>query len=120
MVEGVSEEVDVAALPSGLGQDLHDASPQSLVVVGDHELDAAKAALFEGEKEIPPAGLAPAAGELDPEDLEVTVLVDADRHQDSLASNDAAFSHPFVAGIEDEVGVGFVEMAVSELVEALI
>ena len=40
VVEGVPEEMDVAPLPGGLGQDLPEGLAQPGVVVGDHELDA--------------------------------------------------------------------------------
>ena len=43
VVEGVPEEVDVAALEGGLGQDLADGGPEAGMVIGDDELDAGKA-----------------------------------------------------------------------------
>jgi hypothetical protein len=54
MVEGVPEEVDVAALESGLGEDLADGAPEAGVVVGDDELDAAEPAPAQAEEEVLP------------------------------------------------------------------
>jgi len=63
MVERVSEKVRVAALPGGASQDLADRLPQTLVIVGDHELDAKQAALFQPKQQIAPARPALAVGQ---------------------------------------------------------
>jgi hypothetical protein len=108
MVESIAQEVHIAALPGGLREDLHETAPQSLVIVGHHELHAVQTAVPKGNKEVPPAGLALPAGEFYAQDLPVSLLVDADGDQDGLAADDATLPHPFVAGIQDEIGIGLV------------
>ncbi len=54
MVEGVAEEVDVASLEGGLGQDLADGGAKARVIVGDDKLNAGKAASAQAEKEVFP------------------------------------------------------------------
>ena len=44
MVEGVTQEMDIASLKGGLGEDLADAGAKPGMVVGDDELDAIEAA----------------------------------------------------------------------------
>ena len=44
VIEGVAQEVDVAALEGGLGQDLADGRAQACMIVGDDQLDAVEAA----------------------------------------------------------------------------
>jgi hypothetical protein len=47
VVEGIPEEVPVAALPGGLRQNLADSGDKPSMIVGDDELDAPEAARFE-------------------------------------------------------------------------
>src|SRR6516165_9907562 len=54
VIEGVAEEVDVAALESGFGKDLADGRAKAGVIVGDDELDAVEAAPTQAEKEVLP------------------------------------------------------------------
>ena len=54
MIEGVAQEVDVAALEGGFGQDLADGRAKACMIVGDDELDAIEAALAQAEKEVLP------------------------------------------------------------------
>lgn len=61
VVEGVAEEVNVAALVGGLGQDLADRGAKAGVVVGDDELDAREAAGDQAAEKVAPRGAALAA-----------------------------------------------------------
>ena len=54
MVEGVAQEVDVASLEGGLGEDLADACAKPGMVVGDDELDAMEASPAQAEQEVLP------------------------------------------------------------------
>ena len=54
MVEGVTEEVDVAALEGGFGKHLPDGCAKACVIVGDDELDAVEAAPAQSEQEVLP------------------------------------------------------------------
>jgi hypothetical protein len=54
MVEGVAQEMDVAALKGGLGEDLADRRAKPGMIVGHHQFDAVEAALSKGEKEVSP------------------------------------------------------------------
>ena len=52
MIEGIPEEVHVAAPEGGFGEDLADGGAHAGVVVGDHAFDPAEAAfakIFPGE-----------------------------------------------------------------------
>jgi hypothetical protein len=60
-------------------QDLAQCRPEPGVIIGDHELDAAKTARLEPGKKIPPARPAFTIGELDRQYLAAAVPVDADR-----------------------------------------
>jgi hypothetical protein len=54
MVEGVAQEVDVASLEGGFGEDFAHGRAQSGMIIGDDELDPMQASLFEGEEEVFP------------------------------------------------------------------
>ena len=67
MVERVSEEMHIAALVSGLRQNLAQHRSQPGVIVGDDKFDPMQTARLEGQQKIPPARAALAIGELDRE-----------------------------------------------------
>ena len=54
MVESVAQEVDIASLEGGLGEDLADACAKPGMVVGDDELDAIEASPAQAEQEVLP------------------------------------------------------------------
>ena len=120
MVEGVAQEVHIAALPGGLGQDLGDALAQAGVVVGDDELHAGEAALPQAGEEVAPAGGALAGRGLDAEHAAVALAVDADGDQHRLGADHAALAHALVAGVADQVGVGLLQAPRGELGQALV
>src|SRR5690242_5645948 len=55
IIERVSEEMHVAALPSGLGQDLADRLLQAGVIVRDNKLNPGQAARLQPEEKVAPA-----------------------------------------------------------------
>ena len=69
MIEGVAQEVDVAALEGDFGQDFPDGGAKAGVIVGDDELDAIGAALAQAEKKVLPGRSAFAIGHVDRQDL---------------------------------------------------
>jgi hypothetical protein len=105
VVEGVAQEVDVAALPGGFGQDFGNGAFEAGVVVADGQADAGQAPLFQPEEELAPAGGALAAGQFDAEDAAAAFPVDPDGHKHGPAADDAVFADLLVAGVEDQVGV---------------
>ncbi len=109
--------MDVTPLSGGAGQDLGEGLLESRMVVGDHELDAVQAPLPEAHQEVFPARGALARGHVHRQDFQTAARVDADRDQDRLGTDHAAFAHLLVTGIEDEVGVGFVEASFGKLRE---
>ena len=121
VVEGVPEEVDVAALEGGLGQDLADGGPQAGVIVGDDELDAVQAA--------PPAGRAgsPSSDERLSR-LAISTARIWRRPSQSMPiaistawlRDHAGLAHLLVARVEDQVGEGLVERAAGKGGEALV
>ena len=54
VIEGVAQEVDVAALEGGVGQDLADGRAQACMIVGDGQLDAVEAAFAQADEEVLP------------------------------------------------------------------
>ena len=54
MVERVAEEVDIASLEGGVGEDLANGRTKPRMIIGDDKLDAMQASLFEGEEEVFP------------------------------------------------------------------
>ena len=93
VVEGVAQEVDVAALLGSFAEYFPDRPDESVVVVADHELDAVQAALAPaGEKRLL-AAAALAAGEFDAEDLAVAIPADADGDQHRLEADHTVLAH---------------------------
>src|SRR5215831_12179470 len=107
VVERISQKMHVTALIGRFRQDLAQCRPEPGVIIGDHELDATETARLEPGKKIPPARPALTIGELDRQDLAAAVPVDADRDQNCLADDYPALAHPFIAGVEDQIGKGF-------------
>jgi len=54
VIEGVAQEVDIAALEGGVGQDLADGRAQAGMIVGDDQLDAVEAAFAQADEEVLP------------------------------------------------------------------
>src|ERR1700760_3351872 len=87
VIEGVSQEMHIAALIGRFRQSLTQCRPEPGVIVGDHELDTVETAPLEPPQKIPPARAALAIGELDRQHLAAAVPVDADRNQHRLAED---------------------------------
>src|SRR5580704_3919095 len=51
-VQGVTPEIDIAALPDGFGQDLTNRRLQPRMIVGDDQLDAVKPARLESAQKV--------------------------------------------------------------------
>lgn len=73
VVQGIPQEMHIAALPSGFGQDLKDRLLQPGVVVGHDEFNTRQATLLQAQKEFLPTALALAVGHLDGQDLPLAV-----------------------------------------------
>src|SRR5579883_3600964 len=99
----------IAALPDRLRQHLADCRLEAGMVVRDSELDAVEPALLERQEEVAPARTALAVGELDGEDLSSTLPIDADCDQHRLALDHPRLTDPLVAGVEHEIGKGFLQ-----------
>lgn len=84
------------------------------MVVGNDELDAGQAAFLQAQQKLLPAALAFAVGYVNGQHLPLAVPVDADGDQDRLMGDDAAVALAFVAGVEDEIWIGFVEAPMGE------
>lgn len=117
VVDGVSQEMDVAALPHGFWQDLADGLAQPFVVVADGELYTPKAASLQADQEVLPRGRALAAGQADSKDATATFLIDADRDLDGTLPDDSALPNALVAGIQQDVGVVLLQRPFRELLE---
>ena len=120
MVEGVAQEVDVASLEGGLGEDLADGRAQSGMIVGEDELDAMHASPAQVEEEVLPGRTALAMGHFDGKDLAASVPVDADGDQHRLAHDDAALAHLLITRVEDEGRKGLGEGARGKGFEAFV
>src|ERR1700730_10749807 len=108
VVQGVAEEMDIAALPDGFRQNLTNRRLKSRMIVGDHQLHAVKPAHLESAQELAPARAAFPIGEFHPQYLAATVPVDADGNQHGMADNHSGLAYALVAGIDDQVGEDFV------------
>src|SRR5579884_449342 len=120
VVERVAQEMHGAALPGGLRENLADRRLQTLVIVGDDELDAGEPTRLQAGQEIAPARPALAVRQLDRQDLAPAVLVNRHRHQHSLADNDPGLAHLLVARIQDQIGIALVEPAFCERLQTLV
>ena len=69
MVERIPEEVHIAALEPGVGQNLADCGAQAGVVVGNDIFDTVETARLETDQKVFPRRTALAIGKLDTEDL---------------------------------------------------
>ena len=111
IIQRITEEVDVAPLPGGIGQHLGEGFFEPRVIVGDDELNAAKTPVLQANKEVFPGRLTLTRGEIDAQDFPASALIDTDRDQDRLGPDHTAFTHLLVAGIENKIRVGFVVTA---------
>ena len=122
MGEHVALEVDRAPLPRGPREFDLDGGLDRVVVVGDHQLDAAEPALNQALQE-PTPGLGPlASGRLDGEHLAVALVGDPDRDEERDIADGTGPARFEVRRIEIQVGVRplLVELAAAPLREHLI
>lgn len=109
VVERVAQKVDVATLPVRLGQRLHRGAFEAGVVVADDQLHAVQAAFLQPQQMLLPAGGALAAGQFDGQHMAAAVPADTQRDEHSAAVPHAVFPHPFVAGVQNHVGILLLE-----------
>jgi hypothetical protein len=95
-IEGVPEEVHIAALPGGFWQDFADRLLEAGMVVADDKLDACQAAPLQPGQELAPARSTFPVGELDRQDLSPAVFVDGYCDQHRLADDDPRLAHLLV------------------------
>jgi hypothetical protein len=77
--QDVAHEVHAAALPAGV-EHLGDRGLDTLMGIGDHQLDAAQAAARELAQEAGPERLGLGGTDIETQDLPPAVAVDTDRH----------------------------------------
>src|SRR6202048_5343906 len=92
VIEGVPQQMHVAALIGRLRQSLAQGGSEASVVISHYEFDAVETTRLEPQQEIPPARSALPVGELDRQNLAPAVPVDADRDQHRLAGDHAGFA----------------------------
>ena len=109
VVQGVAQEVHVAALPGRFRQNLADRPLQTRVVVGHDELDPVQAPLLECDQELLPTGRRLPVGQLHRQHLALPLPVDADRDQHRLRADHPVLTHLLVAGVQDQVGVDLIQ-----------
>ena len=117
IVEGVTEEVDVAALPHGLGQQLAHRALEPGVIVRHHKLDAVEAARLQPFHERRPARARLAVRQLDAEHLPPAFPVDPERNEHRLGLDHSVEADLRVARIQDHVGIGLLEPALRKATE---
>ena len=78
---------------------------QTLMVVGDHQLDPAQASSLQGSEKLVVGRFALGVRYLHRQDLPETVVSDPRDHQDPLAHHPRVHPHLLVAGIHEQVGV---------------
>jgi len=111
------KKVHVTALPIRFGQRLSDRALEAGVLVAGGQAHAVQAAFLEADEVVFPAGGAFAVSQLVREDVAAAVPADAQGDEHGAAVVDAVFAHAFVARVEDEVGILFVESAGHEAAE---
>jgi hypothetical protein len=84
------------------------------MIVGDDELDAVQAARLQRLQKLLPARPALPVGQFHREHLAPAFPVDADRDQHRVARNDPILAHPFVAGVQDQIGIRFFQLALAK------
>src|SRR5579872_6811636 len=120
MIDGIPEEVNIAALVSGFGKHLTDSGSEPGVVVCNDVFDAVETTCLEGKEEVLPGRAALPVGHFDGKNLAATVPIDTDRDQHRLAHNDAGLAHLLVTSVEDEIREGLGEGAIGKGGEAFI
>ena len=93
--------------PASLVSCVEDATrggPQTLVIIGDHQLHPAQAAVGKGSEELYPEhlGLGGAGG--DPQHLALAVLIDPDGDYYGAADNPPAIAHLQIGRVEPQGG----------------
>jgi len=102
------------------GDCLPDERPQALVVVSDHKLHAAQAAVGQGAQEVGPERLGLGWTGRDAQNLALAVLVDCDGHYHGTADDAPALADLHVGGIEPKVRPGPLQGPRQERVHALV
>ena len=99
--------MDPAALPDAALQLPADRLGEAAVSVGDHQLDATQAPLFEVGDELRPEGLALAIAHLDAQQLPAPVLVHPHGDDDSAGADLLSLAQPplEVGGVQVDIGV---------------
>ena len=103
LFDGVLGEMKLAALPLRAREDRPAGGPQSGMVVGGDELDAAQAAGDEAVEEVAPVDLGLRQLDGDAQNAPLPVGLDADGSEDGDIAHDAAVAHLLVAGVELKV-----------------
>ena len=120
MIPCVTQEMDIASLPYGLGQNFGDRVTNAAMVVADHELHTMKPSFLELNEEVFPNGFALPGGEFYTEDLPATVPADAEGDQDGLILNDSVDTDLFIPGIEEHIRICVIQMTGCKALERVI
>src|SRR4030095_1127517 len=103
--EGVSDEVDSAALPARALEHRRDGPLQALVGIADHQLDPGQAARNEGAQELVPERAVLARADVEPEHLPLAVAIDSDREYHRHRDDPPAAAHLHETGIQPDIRV---------------
>ncbi len=111
IVEDIAEEVHVAALPHGFGQQLAHGALQARVIVGDDKLHAVEPPRLQPFHKRRPTRPRLPIRELHAQNLAAPFPVDPDRDQHRLRLDHPVEADLFVARIEDQIRIRLVEPA---------
>ena len=103
MGQQVAGEVHAAALPCG-AEDPGHRGLQTLVVVGDHELDAAQTAPGQRAQELGPEGLGLRRADRHAQDLAAALVVDGHSHSHRDRDDASGLAHLHISRIQPQIG----------------
>ena len=116
MSQQVAGEVHATALPCG-PEDAGDRGLETLVVVGDHQLDAAQPAPGEAAQEVGPEGLGLRGADRHAQHLATALVVDRHRKGDRDRDDAPVLAHLHVGGIQPQVGPVALQRPLEEAVD---
>ena len=119
MGQQVAGEVHAAALPCG-AEDPGHRGLQTLVVVGDHELDAAQTAPGQRAQELGPEGLGLRRADRHAQDLAAALVVDGHSHGHRDRDDASGLAHLHISRIQPQIGPVALQRSIEEAVDLIV
>ena len=117
IVQGVAQEVHVAALPRRVGQNLTNGRLQPSVIVADHELHSVQPSLPQSAQKTAPAVAALPFGHFHSKDAPPPFMVDPNRDQHRMAADRPLVTDPLVARVQNHIRIRLIQSSRGERFE---